>query len=303
VFFVGFGPGDSGQRGADQLSGWLLIMRQQAKRDGQPKGVRFIVDPNTLTATQVQYIEQPDDIAQGVYIGQEPQPPQGYTSANVAWISSPAVNLTDPNAFPVLPGDYLEIYGGGLLRRILGVQAGSQPNTYDILLDPTTNNPLPPTGSSSVSAAAQTNYRIVRQPQPLGWSPSSPGEPPLSFPTNVGVDFSAPAWNAGPPAYGSASGTLSIVPQRAGNYEIMFGPSGAVIGQGSSANTIILWVRNIKTIPAADRTDGKPVLVTVQTRTGFIAAHPVAPIDPNNPPPSPLSDPFRFARDGRSSGM
>src|SRR5262245_51947415 len=60
-------------RGTDTLSQWLLVAKQQAKRDGVPTGVRFL-DPNNPTInpvaagfnpanikfTQVQYIQQPD---------------------------------------------------------------------------------------------------------------------------------------------------------------------------------------------------------------------------------------------------
>lgn len=47
--------------GADRASGWLLIAKQRALRDGAPRGVRFFQnakDANSIT--EAQYIEQPD---------------------------------------------------------------------------------------------------------------------------------------------------------------------------------------------------------------------------------------------------
>ncbi len=51
--------------GADRASGWLLIAKQRALRDGAPRGVRFFLSAATAPATgfvstEAQYIEQPD---------------------------------------------------------------------------------------------------------------------------------------------------------------------------------------------------------------------------------------------------
>ena len=51
--------------GADRASGWLLIAKQRALRDGAPRGVRFFLNAATAPATgfvstEAQYIEQPD---------------------------------------------------------------------------------------------------------------------------------------------------------------------------------------------------------------------------------------------------
>jgi type II secretory pathway pseudopilin PulG len=328
VFTGAFNPADTGQRGADQLSGWLLIARQQARRDGVPTGLRFAVtktpDPITgipqTAATQVQYIQQPDDIAQGVYLGRVNDPKWAHNGNNIARIQS-KVNLLAAPAFPVKAGDYIEVNGGGRLRRIINfphlgapVRAEPSPTTgsppvFWLCLAPAPPRPanfaaLLPKPSYALAdytgahlldnpnpgTPAQTNYRIIRQPQILD------GEPALEFPANVGVDFGAPPWNA---AF-AANNQLSTPPPNpaqapAGTtyHDILFAPSGAVIGSNSSASQTFLWVRNLRRPNTADPLTGKPILVTIQTRTGFISMHPVA----------ASGDPYQFARDGRSSGM
>jgi hypothetical protein len=67
-----------------------------------------------------------------------------------------------------------------------------------------------------------------------------------------------------------------------------------MISQGRSAETI-LWVRDT----SLDKpTDGEPVLITVYSRTGLIAAHPIN-LDTS------IGDGtfYAFTRDGRSSGL
>jgi hypothetical protein len=73
-------------------------------------------------------------------------------------------------------------------------------------------------------------------------------------------------------------------------YEVLFDPAGGVTNRGGSA-PIVLWVRDATAVNAADPNTTR--LITINPRTGFIAAHPVA----------PGSNPLQFALDGRSSGL
>ena len=338
VMFVGFGSSETGQRGADQMSGWLLIARQQARRDGVPTGIRIDV-----TGTQVQYVQQPDDVAQGVYLARVDLGTWVNRGHNIARIYSPNTNLANLAAFPVQAGDYFELSGGGVIRRLINFPGTKSPvraepspkknNVYWLCLAPSTvpSNPIPPLPKPTYNATdytgvdlpadaspapyanplpllpvpfagppsipPQTNYRIIRQPQPID------GEAMLQFPPNVGIDFSSPpsggVWGNTPPQ------ALSNPPLRfdpnTGNpayYEILFSPSGAVIGQNSTTALIGLFIRNMQSSNANDQFAGKPVLVTIQPRTGFIATHPVAPSTA-----SASGDPYFFARDGKSSGL
>jgi len=271
VYFANFAPGDSGQRSADQMSGWLLIARQQARRDGVPTGVRFVM--SGTTATGIQYIQQPDDVAQGVYVGQ--------ASAHVALINS----STDLRTLGIQAGDYLEIYGGGVLRRTAGppTLVANSTTQYQLPLD-TTGVSLPASPTTAPTGTL-TNYRVILQPRVID------GEATLSFPQGTGIDFSATSWNNNQPLSNPPTRFDPNLNQTV--YEILFAPSGAVIGANTTTGLIVLWARSMKQSNASDRFIGKPLLITVQTRTGFIAQHMV----------SPNTDPYEFARDGKSSGM
>ena len=90
----------------------------------------------------------------------------------------------------------------------------------------------------------------------------------------------------------AGGGYVNIPPLRGGpGIDILFSPSGAVIGPGAANSKIIFWVRDT-TLP--NITDGEPTLICIYTRSGALAAHPV---DVNN-----TTNPYSFTEDGRSSG-
>jgi type II secretory pathway pseudopilin PulG len=81
VYFATFNKSEQVQRGADQLAGWLLVARQQARRDGRPTGVWLVVNTSTTNfaggspapdLNQIFFIQQPEDFAQGLYVGAAP---------------------------------------------------------------------------------------------------------------------------------------------------------------------------------------------------------------------------------------
>src|SRR5262249_46176899 len=118
-------------------------------------------------------------------------------------------------------------------------------------------------------------WRILRQPRPLA------AEPPLLLPVDIAVDLN-PGRSQGVP--------VRVVPPGAEVREILFSPSGAVVGKGTVGDKIFLWVRDVS---RDDPYQGEPTVLAVGVRTGFISAHPV----------NPTGDPFLFARDDRSSGL
>ncbi len=351
VYFATFGKSQTVQNGVDQFSGWLVSARQLAKRDGLPTGLRFFVDPNNKTfITQVQYIQQPDDFAVGTYVGslqasvggpfsiariQSQMVTVNANGTQMYPIGDPSlpntfVNLTDQKVFPVQAGDFLEIYGSGVLRRIINAPKTSPANpvlyednsatkgpwgVYQLWLDASPNAvPLPPAPPPNpINNLAATNlpwatdsagnvyyelrapnYRIIPAPRPIN------GEPLLNLPDNVVIDISAMPWNMPyAPSGPSGPGSLSNPPgprglDAAGNpyYEILFSPTGAVVGQGTTGQ-IFFWVRTVPADNTVDRFAGRPVLVTVQTQSGSVAQHQVL----------KTADPYSFAKDGLSSGM
>jgi hypothetical protein len=106
----------------------------------------------------------------------------------------------------------------------------------------------------------------------------------------------------------------------AGTVDILFAPSGSVVGRAQTGGSIVLWVRDATQdtppdpVPGYPPNDpnhllgtapfgGQPTLISLYTRTGFIAAHPVDPRPrPLTTPPTP-PDPYFYTKDGRSSGL
>jgi hypothetical protein len=140
------------------------------------------------------------------------------------------------------------------------------------------------------------NYRILRAPRLLS------GEEPVNLPDKVGIDFNSYTLtgNAGPFVTQALSKAPNTGTDTNGNpyYEILFSPSGAVIGQGTPNGFVYLWVRDMTADPVAanDVNVGFSTIVSVQTRTGLIASQPVGPSTPTG------YDPYLFTRDAKNSG-
>ncbi len=282
-------------RGADSLQGWLLIAKQQAMRDGLPTGLRLYIetDPERLEnvkppsdnthryVRRLRYVQQPDDVAQGNYVGYFPA---GGGSGPVALFSLPVGVAFGSPRLPVLPGDYLVLYGVGSVHRIAQVQPDR------LVLDPGTG-PLLGEGRQTgftippYDPSRPVNYRIIRQPVPLD------GEQELTLPDNIFIDL-----------FHCRGLTLVSAPERQANgsyawlscFEILFSPAGSLIGRGTGSGQAIFWLRDATLDNSTDILGGYARLITVQPRSGFIAAHPVS---------SKPGDPYEFTRDGKSSGM
>ncbi len=273
-------------KGADQISQTLLIAKQRALRDRKPTGIRFMVDQQNRV-TELVYVQQLDDFAVGHYTqgAQNPDPVNGYLcmfTAAVDFTGGGASNLEAPDQAPVTAGDHIEFLGGGLVHEIWWVSNRSQ-----LYIAPWSSRP------PQVSAPLPTsgpNYRIIRQPRRIS------GERPLQLPQNIAIEGSL---SQNVPMrrvyYGNPAGYTPSNPDSRTNvkfFEVLFEPGGRVAGKGTaSGDNIILWVWDTtKTTPQ----EGSPLLVSIHTRTGMIAVHPV------NPPPG---DPYLFTKDGRSSGL
>jgi hypothetical protein len=123
-----------------------------------------------------------------------------------------------------------------------------------------------------------TNYRIIRQPRILI------GEPILTLPNNYAVNFAAI------PASGSTLAGTNVPPSNTGFYDIVFSPSGQVVG--INPGQALLWMSVWDT--TMDTPDPNRVgIVGVRRNTGSIGAYSVA----------PFGDPFAFVRTDRQSGM
>jgi len=305
-------------RGADQLQGWFLIAKQRALRSGLPSGIRLVGDPqNPNFISEVLYIEQPADfiIQPGVAgIPQSPlvrrifvpqtvppttaptPPPLGTPPVLIAQIEQPStptpagvqdftggVNTTalnDDPAWPIQPGDYLELQGGGLVHQILHVH----PSFLELALPAVLPSPL--TSGNLVDPTA--TYRIIRGPRVLQ------GEEPLKLPANVGIYTGNPT--ATPPIPGSVVGPFS----GPGNSfsDFLFAPSGRLISP--NVDPIYLWVADSTTDdPTREK---EPVLLSIKAATGFISTYPVD-TQWTNPNWNQTGNPYVNAQSGRASGL
>jgi prepilin-type N-terminal cleavage/methylation domain-containing protein len=224
----------------------------------------------------------------------------------------------DPNA-TVRPGDILNIQGSGesvnpigprRIMRVEGGTIGADPSgkparLYFILLDQ-------PIGDDVNNRAPNWNrphtaqYVIYRQPRPMA------GEPVLQLPRDVGIDFSrqlSQEEQAGnPPRPGWIDYNwyrfYPKIPTGGGQpLEILFHPNGSVMGPlGTNYARICLWVRDVSTdvIDPTQMPPGDNSLITIYTRTGMVASHPV---DPSGLTPGPTWNPFRFTQDSLLSGQ
>ena len=361
LFVPSVQDGDKASTGARQLMSMLQIAKTRAMRDQAPRGVRLVpTDPNHPNQiTQLQYIQQPPDFYDPRSAGPSP-PPIGM--GNIVSFAAQGVPSPDfwggfgnnPPLWPVQPGDYLEINGGGLLRRILAVPPGNVPNmSNQLVLAGIVNTTgqlqgaaggFPATitvpGGTSVSPGmslslgtgptqesalvmaasgptvvlrsclqpakttflvqndpplaipANCPYRIVRGPRVVA------GEDALTLPVDVAIQLGASVLMPNGSALSSTYDPPLSSPAGGGPwYDILFSPSGAVVGSAASNDKIVLWVRDVtqfNTAGAPDVTANSPLLVCVYTRSGLLAAHSVD--------VTPGGNPYSFTVDGRSSG-
>jgi prepilin-type N-terminal cleavage/methylation domain-containing protein len=249
-------------RGSEQVVQALIAAKQRALRDRVATGVRFLDPNNTGLVRQLIYVQQPDDLTGDTGKPYSPDA-TGYqpTFTGVDFTGGMGGFVIDQS--PVQPGDYLVVQGAPPYR----ISAPASPNSLQLQL------PSQPPGHP-LTTAPTTNWRIIRQPRQLQ------GEETVEMPRDVIVDR-------------TMSRNLTINPN--GFYEIVFAANGSVVGAGTSAaDQIILWVRDGS---LALPTDGLPVLVSVQVRTGKVS---MSPVDDTNAAPLGY---YNFAFNPRNSGM
>ncbi len=279
-FIPTIGKNASQAQGGTMLQQWILTAKQKALRDQVPCGIRLMVvpwqDPSSGTfynqVTQCQYIEQPDDFPLSVGSVLTVLPKQKATDPGFFNVS---INLGLTGQ--VAPGDYLEVWGNGLMHQIAAVsKPGANPSIL-ALASPLPYNASPGAGPNWTPPPTKL-YRIVRAPRITG-------DDILDLPDSIVIDMSTNT------QYGNALPT----PNADGSYDILFSPSGAVLTPGLS-DSVNLWVRELdpnKPNPGiADPTDGGATIIAVYVRSGLTAAH----------PPAPGADPYAFIKDGRTSG-
>ena len=266
VMWPGFASSTQSTSNADKVQAMLSTAKQKAIHDRVATGVRLIADPNDPTGNRVKqliYIQQPDPYTPpittapngtrvvGTLTAFDPGPPQNPLN-RVTFQFVDFLGGLGANDGLVQPGDYLEINGGGSVHRIKTVFNATTLDLYDSIIVP---------GSTSV-VSSTTNWRIIRAPRPVS------GEEPVELTGDVIIDL-ALSPNVPIRTVPPGSGTGTPLTFR----EILFAPSGSVIGHGTQGNDkIILFVRDSSRQKV---TDGEPVLIAVQIGTGFIGGYPV----------------------------
>jgi prepilin-type N-terminal cleavage/methylation domain-containing protein len=286
-----------------QLEGWIRVTKGQALRDGAPRGIRLVMDPNNPTrVTYLQYIEQPEPLAprgplQRAYITTlnplTPLPPP-YPNPTPSFVDlvlidpatgSPVAgaNWDDPANPQIDVGDFLELNTSpNLIARITAIgPSGSFPGLPRVRL--ILDRSVPGTDVNPLLLA--DGFRIIRAPRPLQ------GEPMLQMHKDVYIDLAdcypcpvnlgAPS---GSPPYGN-SFTYYTPWSPTGNIDILFNSNGQVAN--APTGQLVLCVKHV------DRDE--KILVVVYTRTGKVTA--VVWNDVGG------QDPYLYARDGRASGL
>jgi prepilin-type N-terminal cleavage/methylation domain-containing protein len=198
--------------------------------------------------------------------------------------------------WPVQPGDYLEVGGGGLVRQITSIQSHS---SYSPAFPGDTMGPDRIPGSLSLEAneltlsssvaqsiSATTYYRIVRGPRLVA------GEQALQLTQDVAIDLNLCRLPGG-----------SFNPYNPSPTDILFSPTGPITGPGASVDKMILFLRDV----TKSGLQGDMRLITVNCRTGSIGAQQVdttvstlsltsftvppagPPLYLNNPTPPPIT--------------
>ncbi len=251
-------------KGADVLQGQLFLAKQMALRDQTPRGVRLIQGPNAGQYTSLQLIEQPLPYSVGQATGYANPSnfiPSGY-DVKFSTSQNPAPSFGNNT---VQVGDYLDLsaaldsYTTGsyphAMHVITAVNFSAATSEWVLTIATQPSSSL--FGASNATMLNQPwNYRVVRSPRAMV------AQQPVSLPDDVAI----------------------TLPQ-GGSTDIMFDPSGVVLG--SSPGKIVYQIQ--------DPTGGTPeqMLVAVYTRAGNILAQPIA----------PGSNPYLFIQDGSTAGM
>lgn len=314
--------------GAAQLQKWLGIARMRAYSERRPHGIRILdvqetppanwqpvgVNPKPyqrFVTSEFQYIEQPDPI---YGTGYAPWPNEG-TAQDAArfCILNQAYKYDTSNPDnDVTSGDVLVLPQFNERRQIRRSPFSPTQNPTVLQLDKRIalggamlGNPNDP---DLAKQKPSTRFEIHRRARPLA------GEQVLRLPRDVIMDTISKSTDqnttvivqarTSPQTDNTSSGASGGVP---GHTDILFAPSGEVIGPLGSTGRICLWLhdRTLDDPGPAVRTGGLSsflfptgdnLLVVIHTRTGQVTVHPVD-TDPTTP------DPYRFASDGSSSGV
>jgi hypothetical protein len=283
-------------RSGDRVSGWLLIAKSRAIRDGQARGVRFFRNANG-TFTQAQYIEVPDAWVPNPLQEANPTGPRIVFSYNTNTANPPVItdlkcyfvsdNAADLTTLGtnVVSGDVLTLPEIGGAFRLTAAPAAAGKVQFGATV-PGPNNArelnlasYPNLGAAYSDTSTPTPRKATLTTYKFAFGGASRplfGEPALLIPEGTAI-------------LSDTARTLGVT--TAGTFDVVFRPDGQVLVADSTgaltrpSNIVVLWIQD------TDKPLGEQALVTVYP-TGQIATHPAG-------PPGNL---HQYVRDGLYTG-
>lgn len=262
---------------SDQVTSWLVGARNRALRDKAPRGIHLIRDANNQIR-EIELVEQPDPFRPVLADGSVAQLQIAPLMTGMPPVASPTntatlIGLTVTDG--IQADDLLRVNFNGTdarVYRILGVAVNGA--NVDLTVSPQMSEPI---DFNETLTVRTRNYTIIRTWRPLA------GEPALQLPKGTLIDLSN-TYSLNVP-----NQTIPAPPNPVPDIVIMFTKAGPLLD--SPGGKIILGVRRPDEGNAANDS-GEPILIVIYSRTGAVASHPWG-----------GTDPFRFARDGKGSGL
>jgi prepilin-type N-terminal cleavage/methylation domain-containing protein len=307
-------------RGARYLQMALIQAKARAQAERRPCGVRllptYVTNPainaypsGTITIAwsgQMEYIQDSGDFTDGAAAGPVnlAGPPPADRTVNLAGLST-----TRPLTADVLPGDLVEFFDNSqsfAITKVINGPPGS--GTGQLVLGR-------PVGYPIQAPLTFSNYRVIRRPRPI------PGEKPMELPAGVIVDLTLPWSVTNNPTPGPNPPVLTANDRDQGNtiwmgglstpfltapVDIVFSPSGQVVGSAAANDIIYLWLHPfgepnnwaLKNPGSSLGDAGNQALVVIYARNGMITSCPV-----EQGVTGAAQDPYSFAKAARAQNV
>ncbi len=272
---------DRVRAGAAQVQSYLEGARDRAIHAREPRGIRFLMDPNI-----------PNVVSSLIYIG----PPEKFSLGTIAvnkpnWQVAPPANV-NPSWYSLLARGMIS--NGAVLR------IGDPPQFFTIrvnFLNGNTSNFNPNnvqfflTRQYTAAQDSGLEYTLQLNPTVL------PNQEPRQLPRDVVIDL---VHSKLPVAWGTPG-------NYANNLDVLFAPQGTVTGLVASTGVLNLVVADASDIDTTQTTttllppgslskQGNERVVALRTQTGSISVHFVDPTDSNSD--GKADDPFHYAAIG-----
>lgn len=241
---------------ARQVQSYVLGARDRAIHAGEPRGVRFLLDPNNPnTVNAMLYIGSPAKFTSGtLHIG-------GASMGNERYLQPQTTRWSQLRQRGMLV-DYAPVWIGPnrLYNTIVYVGEVGGIDTWQLQRDY-------PGASSTGSPLTITEYALQLQPVIL------PNQEPRLLPQGIVIDLAnsqlPAAWSS---AWGSATAPDSM--------DVLFSPRGQVTGRLSAAGAIRLVLADVIDVEqnravGASTKEGDELIVNISTQGGGVTTHAV----------------------------